>query len=67
MNNKDAGFVIGVVVLCVIALAAGPILLIWSINTLFGVQTPLNWTTWFAALLFLSLVKGSVSKGSVSK
>ena len=62
MNNKDAGYVIGMVVLCIIALAAGPILLIWSVNVLFGVQTPFSLTTWFAALVFLSLMKGSVSK-----
>lgn len=60
MDNKDIGYVVGMLILCIIALGAGPILLIWSVNTLFGLHTPFNWTTWLAGLVFLSLMKGSV-------
>jgi len=35
----------------VAATALGPILLIWALNTLFGLGIPLTWGTWFAALI----------------
>ena len=61
MNNKDLAYVFGVVILCIALLCLGPVLLIWSVNVLFGTQTPLNLTTFVAALVFMSLMRVSVS------
>jgi hypothetical protein len=53
MTSALIKLIVGIV-LIVIAIAIGPILGIWSLNTLFPVlQIPLTWETWAAfAILF---------------
>ena len=52
------------ITLIVIAIAIGPILGIWSLNTLFPVlQIPLTWETWAAfAILFGSSIATRLKK-----
>lgn len=54
------------ILLLVIALIAlGPILLIWSLNTLFPVLAiPFTWKTWFAALILGGAVKSTSSSSN---
>jgi hypothetical protein len=39
----------------------GPALLIWSINTLFGLAIAMTFKNWFAALLIMCLLRGNSS------
>jgi hypothetical protein len=59
-------FILGVAIL-VVAVALGPILMIWALNTLFPVLAiPLTWETWTAAFLLSAPFGSSIfskSKG----
>jgi len=50
---------IGIVVLVLLLLGFGPILVIWSMNTIFGLTIPTNLATWFATLVLCSVVGGN--------
>jgi hypothetical protein len=55
----------GFLVLLLVALAiAGPLLVIWSLNTLFATGIEYTLATWFAALVLSGAVAGSVGSGS---
>ncbi len=48
---------LGVVLLVVVLILAGPFLLIWSLNTLFpSLVIPYSLETWFAALIFGAVI-----------
>ena len=50
-------FAIGVVLLVIGLILAGPFLLIWSFNTLFpSLVIPYTLETWFAALIFGAVI-----------
>ena len=56
----------GVVVLVVFLFILGPWLLFWSVETIafaagYSLFIPITFKTWLAAVVFLSLVKGSSS------
>lgn len=46
-----------IILLALLLIILGPFLMIWSINTLFGLMIPFTLKTWFAALI----LGGSVS------
>jgi len=48
----------------VLAVVFGPLLTIWSLNTLFGLTIPYTLKTWFATLFLAGVVGGS--KASVT-
>ena len=64
MENSTV-IVVGVI-LVLLMLALGPIITIWSLNTLFGLSIPTNIATWFAAL-WTSILVGSAAARSSSK
>ncbi len=50
-------FALGIVVLVIVLILAGPFLLIWSMNTLFpALSIPYDLQTWFAALIFGAVI-----------
>lgn len=48
---KRTGIALGVV-LIVLLLIGGPLMTIWSLNTLFGLAIPFTWQTWLATIWF---------------
>ena len=59
MKEFIAAFlIIGIVGLVIVF---GPLLSIWSVNTLFGLTIPFSLKTWFAALVLGGLVSGRAS------
>ena len=56
MNVAAIMFIVAVAVLLLIF---GPLLTIWSINTLFGLAIPFTLKTWVAALFLSGVVGGS--------
>jgi hypothetical protein len=61
--NESA--IIAVLIIVLLLLVFGPILTIWSLNTLFGLAIPYTFKTWFAALFLAGVVSGS-AKASTS-
>lgn len=60
--KTEAGLVFAgaALVLFIIALIIfGPFLLIWSMNTLFGLAIPFTFKTWLASLILGATVKGT--------
>jgi hypothetical protein len=47
----DRAFVVLFMVLAILAIVFGPILMIWSLNTLFGLGIAYTFWTWLAALI----------------
>jgi hypothetical protein len=48
-----------ILVLVVLAVVFGPLLLIWALNTLFGLGIAYTFLTWLAALILGATVGGS--------
>lgn len=59
----EGWFVGGIFVLVILCVVFGPFLMIWSVNTLFGLTIPFTLKTWFAALI----LGGSLSARRASK
>jgi len=51
-----------IVVLAVLLIAAGPLLAIWSINTLFSLNIAYTFTNWVAMFLLLAFTQARVVK-----
>lgn len=51
-----------IILLFVILLLCGPLAVIWSLNTLFGLGIAYTWSTWLAAAVLFSGVIWSRSK-----
>ncbi len=49
-------FIIPVVIICILGIVFGPQVTIWALNTLFGLNIPVNLATWFAAFWLTLLV-----------
>ena len=56
-------FILGALLIVTLVVCA-PLLLIWSLNTLFAVGIDYTFWTWLAALVLVSLVGSSASKRS---
>lgn len=55
--------IFGLALVVILLIAAGPLLLIWALNTLFPiVQIPYTFWTWLAALILGSAVAPRISK-----
>ena len=59
MNNLSIPALIAIIVLCLILLACVPLLLIWSLNTLFGLGVAYSFKTWLATLVLAGAVGGA--------
>lgn len=67
MKLKIVGLAgIGLLIFLPIALVIGPLAVIWSMNTLFGLDIGYTFWTWLAALLLSACVHGSTSNSSRS-
>ena len=62
--NANAYGVVGAVFLILGLIVLGPIIVIWSLNTLFATGIALSFKTWFAALVLSGAVGGSVSRSN---
>lgn len=51
--------VTGIVVLLILLIIIGPVIGIWTINTLFHTNTAYTFWTWLAALLFFGMLKSN--------
>lgn len=51
-----------IIVVCVAVIVCVPFVLLWTLNTLFALALPYNFSTWVAALV-LGLVLGSCVSG----
>jgi hypothetical protein len=49
------------ILLIILVIVLGPLLLIWSLNTLFGLAIAYNLSTWFAAFVLGGVVSRSAS------
>ena len=47
-----------IIVLAAFFIVFGPIVVIWSLNTLFGLNIEFNFNTWSAAFFLSSLISG---------
>ena len=52
-----AGYIVGVLAIFAILITVGPLLILWSINTLFGLGIAYNVKTWAATLILASAFK----------
>jgi hypothetical protein len=68
MNSKLAGFLkaLGIgtgvsigIILFVALIIVGPLLFIWSVNTLFNFQIAYTAWNWFVAVILLGCIRGS--------
>jgi hypothetical protein len=61
VNVEKLGMFFGVGIIAVIFLTIGPLLVIWSLNTLFpALAIPYTFWTWLAALILGGAVKSKV-------
>lgn len=58
MNSSDIATAGVFAVLLVTVIVIGPLLTIWSLNTLFGLGIAYNVKTWFAAFVLSSIASG---------
>jgi hypothetical protein len=67
MSKELKAIAFGLVLTIFILISIGPIFTIWSLNTIFGLNIPLNFYTWVSmAWLLLILNQRSVNKNSSS-
>lgn len=60
MKNHNA-VILGAVVLAIVLILVGPLLVIWSINTLFPVlAVPYDIWTWLAVVILFSAIRTNV-------
>jgi hypothetical protein len=57
MKNDTAGYLVGILIVALIAVLVAPVLLIWALNTLFGLGIAYGFFEWLAALLILGFFK----------
>lgn len=53
-----------IIALIIMLIILGPLLTIWSLNTLFGLQIDINIATWFAMLWLGGVLKGRAGSSS---
>lgn len=53
---------LGLILLAVLLIIAGPLIIIWALNTLFGLGIAYTFWTWLAALI----LAGSFGKASIT-
>jgi hypothetical protein len=58
---KEVLVVVGVIALIVALVIAGPLLVIWSINTLFGLGIDYTFWTWLAAFILGAAISPNVT------
>ena len=60
--KNDYAVILGAVVLAIVLILVGPLLVIWSINTLFPVlAVPYDIWTWLAVVILFGAVRANVT------
>lgn len=59
---KELIYLILLCILVVVAIVFGPLLLIWSLNTLFSLGIAYTFWTWLASLILISFIATPKSK-----
>jgi hypothetical protein len=60
--KSDNAVILGAVVLAIVLILVGPLLVIWSINTLFPVlAVPYDIWTWLAVVILFGAVRANVT------
>ena len=68
MNFKDTAVIVGMIALIILAVIFGPLILIWSMNTLFPLLAiPYNFWTWLAVIGMNASIRGIFYNIKVSK
>ena len=68
MNFKDIAVIVGMIALIILAVIFGPLILIWSMNTLFPLLAiPYNFWTWLAVIGMNASIRGIFYNIKVSK
>ncbi len=57
-NQAKAATVIGLLALIIVLMGVGPFFTIWSLNTLFGLEIPMNFKTWAAVIWLTTVLHG---------
>ncbi len=55
-------FLIILLLVAVPLIAAGPLIILWALNTLFGLGIPYTFWTWLATAILTSVIKIQVKK-----
>ena len=58
---NDAIGMVGVFVFIALLVIIGPLLVIWSLNTLFVLGIPYNFFTWISIVILAAAVRGNVN------
>ena len=62
MKDGPTRYGFGMVLVALGLLVAGPFLIVWAMNILFGLGIGYTWQTWVATIILLGAAKASVSK-----
>jgi hypothetical protein len=63
--KKSESFSIGLIIgLIIVFIGVGPLLTIWSLNTLFGLAIEYTWSTWAASFILDAVVGGNIIRSS---
>ena len=62
LRGLRALFIVPLIVLGVALVVLWPFVLIWALNTIFGLGIPLNFWTWLATIVILLTVAGITTK-----
>lgn len=66
-NNVSTGFILAIVIFAIIVILVAPLILIWSINTFFGLTIAYGFYEWLAGLFLLGFFKQPPVKITHSK
>ena len=62
MKDGPSRFGLSSILVALGLLIAGPFLIVWAMNILFGLGIGYTWQTWVATVILLGAAKASVSK-----
>ncbi len=62
MKDGPTRYGIGALLVATALLVAGPFLIVWALNTLFGLGLGYTWQTWIATVVLLGAAKTSTVK-----
>lgn len=62
MKDGPTRYGIGALLVATALLVAGPFLIVWAMNILFGLGIGYTWQTWVATVILLGAVKTTASK-----
>lgn len=67
MNNKQAAITLAMIMFVTLFLFWIPLLIIWSMNSLFMLNIPYTWKTWLSVYVLWAVFSATVNKESSDK